>query len=60
MFRDPGIYLAFARLIKLIEKNEASIRKTQLFGKSEVKELGILVKSFNDFKTEIANCKEVV
>ena len=60
MFRDPGIYLAFARLIKLIEKNEASIRKTQLFGKSEVKELGFLVKSFNDFKTEIANCKEVV
>ena len=60
MFRDPGIYLAFARLIKLIEKNEASIRKTQLFSKSEVKELGFLVKSFNDFKTEIANCKEVV
>ena len=60
MFRDPGIFIAFARMIKLIERNEATIRKTQLFGKSEVKELGILVKSFNNLKTEIANCNEVV
>lgn len=60
MFRDPGIYIAFVKLINQIEKNEASIRRTQLFNKSDVKELGTLVKSFNDFKTEIANCKEVV
>ena len=60
MFRDPGIFIAFARMTKLIERNEATIRKTQLFGKSEVKELGILVKSFNNLKTEIANCNEVV
>ena len=60
MFRDPGIFIVFARMIKLIERNEATIRKTQLFGKSEVKELGILVKSFNNLKTEIANCNEVV
>lgn len=60
MFRDPGIFIAFARMIKLIERNEATIRKTQLFGKSEVKELGILIKSFNNFKTEIVNCNEVV
>ena len=60
MFRDPGIYIAFLKLINQIEKNEASIRRTQLFNKSDVKELGTLVKSFNDFKTEIANCKEVV
>ena len=60
MFRDPGIYMAFVKLINLIKTNEKSIRRTQLFGKSEVKELGVLVKSFNDFKTEIANCNEVV
>lgn len=60
MFRDPGIYIAFVKLIKQIEKSEASIRRTQLFGQNDVKELGIMVKSFNDFKTEIANCKEVV
>lgn len=60
MFRDPGTYIAFVKLINQIEKNEASIRRTQLFNKSDVKELGTLVKSFNDFKTEIANCKEVV
>ena len=60
MFRDLGIYIAFVKLINQIEKNEASIRRTQLFNKSDVKELGTLVKSFNDFKTEIANCKEVV
>lgn len=60
MFRDPGIYITFVKLINQIEKYEASIRRTQLFNKSDVKELGTLVKSFNDFKTEIANCKEVV
>ena len=60
MFRDPGMFTAFVRLSKLIKKNEESIRRTQLFGKSELKGLGVLVKSFNDFKTEIANCNEVV
>lgn len=60
IFRDPGIYIAFVKLITQIKKCEASIRKTQLFDKSDVNELGVLVKSFNDFKTEIANCKEVV
>ena len=60
MFRDPGIYITFVKLINLIKTNEKYIRRTQLFGKSEVKELGVLVKSFNDFKTEIANCNEVV
>ena len=60
MFRDPGIYIEFVKLIRLIEKVEASIRKTQLFGKSNVEELRRLVISFNKFRIEAENCKEVV
>lgn len=60
VLHDPIIYIKYEELKGKIETLETSIRRDPLFGQDNLADLNTLIKQFNEFKSEIDRCKEIV
>lgn len=60
VLHDPVIYIKYEELKGKIETVETSIRRDPLFGQDNLADLNTLIKQFNEFKSEIDRCKEIV